>query len=245
MTSEPVSGGDATGSDDSAHPDAPHGRIVLGSRSPRRRELLTGLPGFGDEGEPGVRYEVEVLPPSTSDEPGFADCCDLESIRLRLSQIARMKAEDVRLQLGAQRRATGIAAVVTADTVIIVEDAAGRRLVLGQPTGDGWREQVRGWFADHLLGRTHLAATAVCLVSGSGRVLERVVESCVTMSGADGAWVDSYLDSHESLGKAGGYAIQGRAGELVTSVDGSRTNVIGLPVEDVTEMLGELGIDAG
>ena len=209
-------------------------RIVLGSRSPRRRQLLAQL--VGDD-------RIEVLPPSSVEEAGFDDTDDRTSIHRRLMEIARDKAEDVRLQLGAQRRATGIAAVLSADTVIVVSRADGKLQVLGQPPEPEWQDVVRQWFRDHFLGRTHTAATAVCIVSGSGLVRERVVESRVTFRDQDPEWLESYLESGESVGKAGGYAIQGRAAEAIERVEGSRDNVVGLPTEAVAEMLNELGID--
>ncbi|GIT28477.1 MAG: Maf-like protein [Planctomycetaceae bacterium] len=184
-----------------------------------------------------------MLPPSSVEEAGFDDTDDRTSIHRRLLEIARDKAEDVRLQLGAQRRATGIAAVLSADTVIVVSRADGKLQVLGQPPEPEWRDVVRQWFRDHFLGRTHTAATAVCIVSGSGLVRERVVESRVTFRDQDPEWLESYLESGESVGKAGGYAIQGRAAEAIERVEGSRDNVVGLPTEAVAEMLNELGID--
>ncbi len=209
-------------------------RIVLGSRSPRRRRLLAEL--VGDE-------RIEVLPPSSADEPGFADTPDRPSIHRRLLEIARAKADDVRLQLGAQRRATGMAAVLCADTVVVVSERDGTPRVLGQPPESEWRDVVRKWFQDHFFGRTHCVATAVCIVSGSGRLSERVVESAVTFRDEEPGWLESYLECGESVGKAGGYAIQGRAGEVTERVAGSTSNVVGLPIEAVTEMLCELGID--
>jgi len=209
-------------------------RIVLGSRSPRRRRLLAEL--VGDE-------RIEVLPPSSADEPGFADTPDRPSIHRRLLEIARAKADDVRLQLGAQRRATGMAAVLCADTVVVVSERDGTPRVLGQPPESEWRDVVRRWFRDHFFGRAHCVATAVCIVSGSGRLSERVVESEVTFRDEEPGWLESYLECGESVGKAGGYAIQGRAGEVIERVAGSTSNVVGLPIEAVTEMLCELGID--
>ncbi|HAB12534.1 MAG TPA: septum formation inhibitor Maf [Planctomycetaceae bacterium] len=209
-------------------------RIVLGSRSPRRRQLLAQL--VGEE-------RIEVLPPSSVEEAGFDDTDDRPSIHRRLLEIARAKADDVRLQLGAQRRADGIAAVLSADTVIVVSLPGGALGVLGQPPEPDWQDVVREWFRDHYLGRTHTAATAICVVSGSGLIRERVVESQVTFRDQDPEWLESYLECGESVGKAGGYAIQGRAGEAIERVEGSTDNVVGLPTEAVAEMLDELGID--
>ena len=213
---------------------APGAKIVLGSRSPQRLQLLAGL--IGED-------RIEVLPPSSGDEPGFADTTDLDSVHDRLRQIALAKATDVRLQLGAQRRATGIAAMICADTVIVVTEPDGSPCVLGQPRAADWQQQVGDWFCRYYLGQTHTAATAVCVVDGSGRVLERLVESRVTFRDVGSEWVERSLSSGEPVGKAGGYAIQGLAGEAVERIEGSTSNVVGLPVEVVAEMLSELGID--
>jgi septum formation protein len=209
-------------------------KIVLGSRSPQRHELLTGL--IGED-------RIEVLPPVCAQERGFGDTRTIDAIHDRLSQIAGGKADDVRLQLGAQRRATGIAAVICADTVIVVAEPDGTLCVLGQPCESNWQQEVGGWFERYYAGRTHTAATAVCVVSASGRVLERVVESRVTFGEVGSEWLKGYLASGESLGKAGGYAIQGLAGEVIERVEGSRSNVVGLPVEAVAEMFCELGVE--
>ncbi len=209
-------------------------KIVLGSRSPQRHELLTEL--IGED-------RIEVLPPVCAQEPGFGDTRTIDAIHDRLRQIARGKADDVRLQLGAQRRATGIAAVICADTVIVVAEPDGTLCVLGQPCESNWQQEVGGWFERYYGERTHTAATAVCVVSGSGRVLERVVESRVTFGEVGSEWLEGYLASGESLGKAGGYAIQGLAGEVIERVEGSRSNVVGLPVEVVAEMFCELGVE--
>lgn len=209
-------------------------KIVLGSRSPRRLDLLAGLVGVD---------RVEVLPPVCAEEADFSDTCQMDAIHDRLGQIARGKADDVRLQLGAQRRSTGIAAVICADTVIVVAEPDGTLCVLGQPCESNWQQEVGGWFERYYGERTHTAATAVCVVSGSGRVLERVVESRVTFGEVGSEWLEGYLASGESLGKAGGYAIQGLAGEVIERVEGSRSNVVGLPVEAVAEMFCELGVE--
>ena len=212
------------------------GRIVLGSRSPQRRELL------GQIVAPG---RIEVLPPASAGEQGFAGVTDEPAIHERLGEIVREKARDVRLQLGAQRRAAGMAAVVCADTVIAGINDDGTRCVLEQPPEENWQQTVRDWFLRFYLGRTHSAITAVHVVTGLGRVCERVVESQVTFHTGMESRLEDYLATGESRGKAGGYALQGEGGDFVEQVEGSISNVIGLPLEALLEMFEELGVDVG
>jgi septum formation protein len=216
-------------------------RVILGSRSPRRRELLALL----------VPAEcIEILPPASSEEPGFDGLTDWPAIRTRLQEIACHKAEHVRQQLGS-RAAT--VTVLTADTTIICgsgPDLADHStdpgallrpplLVLGQPPEDeNWAAVVRDWFVEHYAGRTHVAATAVCLVMPDGTRHERVATTAVTMRADVELWLDWYLATGEPRGKAGGYALQGAGSAFVTRVTGSLSNVVGLPLETLGEMLG-------
>ena len=169
---------------------------MLGSRSPQRRELLAQIVGPG---------RIEVLPPGSSSEKGFVDVTEEPAIHKRLNEIVLEKVQDVRLQLAAQRRATGMAAVVCADTVIVGINPDGTRCVLEQPPKENWQQTVRDWFQRFYLGRTHSALTAVHVVTGLGRVCERVVESQVTFHAGMESRLEDYLATGESRGKAGGY----------------------------------------
>lgn len=207
-------------------------RLILGSRSPRRRELLELL----------VPPElIEVRPPRSSDELGFEGLTSWLEIAQRLQRIAREKNADVLAQLSPRSEDAGL--VLTADTVIVGRDADARWQVLGQPPADeSWRDVVRGWFRDLYAGRSHLAATAVCLTERlSGRRLERIVQSQVWVRDDVEPLLDWYLATDEPRGKAGGYALQGLASVFVTRVEGSITNVVGLPLEALVEMLPQLG----
>lgn len=200
--------------------------IVLGSRSPRRKELLSLL-------VPTER--ILILPPSDPDEPGFEGLRDEAAIIDHLRQIARMKNQNVRARPECPREAL----VLTADTTIVA-GGPGDYTVLGQPpaTAD-WRATVRDWFHDHYFGQTHRAMTAVVLSHPDGRQVEQVAETRVTMRAADSALLDWYLDTDEPLGKAGGYALQGAGSVFIERVDGSLSNVVGLPVEVVRMMLSQ------
>lgn len=132
--------------------------------------------------------------------------------------------------------------VLTADT-IIVANAEGCPIILGQPPEPNWRETTKAWFENHLLGKTHRAATAVCLADVSGECFERVVVSDVTFSSNAEHLVEWYLDTEEPRGKAGGYGIQGAGSVFVSQVKGSLSNVIGLPLREVWEMFEELSVN--
>lgn len=206
-------------------------QLILGSRSPRRRGLLELL----------VSPEsIDVRPPSSSDELGFVGLSSWLDIAQRLQRIARDKNEDVLAQLSPS---DDLQLVLTADTTIVATDASGCYRVLGQPPDDdSCREVVRGWFRDFYAGRSHIAATAVCLTDPrTGRRLERIVQSQVWFRDDVEPLLDWYLATGEPLGKAGGYALQGLASLFVTRIEGSITNVVGLPLEALVELLPLLG----
>lgn len=141
--------------------------------------------------------------------------------------LARRKALAV-----ASRRADG-APVLGADTVVV--NAAGQ--VLGKPADAAEaRTMLRS-----LAGTTQLVITGVCLLA-EGREIADAVVTRVTMRDMTEAEVEAYIASGEPFGKAGGYAIQETGDRFVTQVDGSWSNVVGLPLERVTQMLRDLGL---
>jgi septum formation protein len=95
-----------------------------------------------------------------------------------------------------------------------------------------------------LTGRTHLVMTGIAVVeSDTGRTRSRVVESQVTLREADEAELRDYVATGESLDKAGAYALQGAGRRFIAGVEGSETNVIGLPLEETLAMLKEAGVE--
>ncbi len=203
------------------------GLITLASRSPRRLELLASVV---------PRERIRVVPPGTSDEAGFDGLHTLAAIEDRLRSIAAAKCDDVRSQLGSEAAAS---VVIAADTVIVVGDQDGERLVLGQPPETDWRETTRRWFLDHYAGRTHLALTALCIALGERR-RQTIVSTGVKIRTDAADYLDWYLGTEEPRGKAGGYAIQGVGSVLVDRIDGSLTNVIGLPLRELIDILHSL-----
>jgi septum formation protein len=207
-------------------------KIVLGSRSPRRRELLSSV--VGDN-------RLVILPPTTPHEPGFSDVSDEAAIERRLCEIVGLKYSDVCCQADvSQQTEQSETFIVVADTIVIADGENGTRHVLGQPDPDKWQDDVRTWFRRWLSGRTHDVWTGVRISRGK-ESRQFVVRSGVTFRTVNDDLLNWYLSTGESLGKAGGYAIQGHAAAFVTGLDGSLTNVIGLPVLEVLEGLTELG----
>jgi septum formation protein len=121
---------------------------------------------------------------------------------------------------------------LAADTVV----AAGRRILPKTETS----EEARACL-DLLSGRRHRVLTAVVLAEPGGRAVERIVESVVTFSRLTEAQVAAYLASMEWQGKAGGYAIQGRAASFIRFISGSYSNVVGLPLYETAQLLRGCG----
>ena len=171
-------------------------RYVLASRSPRRLELLQLVV------HPVL---IEVRQPNSPEEAGFDDCRNLDAIRLRMQEIARHKAEQIRLQINAEEsllHERPRTLIIAADTTVIVQDSNDNPLVLGQPPAtDDWRETVQTWFSEYYAGKTHLTATAVCVITPDGRSAERVVETQVTFRSDVSQWLNWYLLTESPPGK--------------------------------------------
>jgi septum formation protein len=209
--------------------------IVLGSRSLRRRELLAYL--VGEE-------RIAVRPPLDAAEAGFDGLQSVDELASRLTEIARRKNDDVRTQLEAEGAISRVAAILTADTIIVVTGDDCRLLVLGQPPSDEhWADVVREWFTKYLLHSPHLAMTALCITTPAGDRKEQVVTSRVTFRPDAAAWLDWYLRTGEPGGKAGGYGLQGAGSLFVERIEGSPSNVIGLPLLETMEALHALSVE--
>ncbi len=103
------------------------------------------------------------------------------------------------------------------------------------------QETVRRWFHEDFAGKTHVVATALILEHvDSAKRVSRVVNSRVTFTNDVDRWLDWYLATGESRGKAGGYALQGAGSIFVSNVEGSLSNVVGLPLAELLEMLETL-----
>lgn len=199
---------------------------VLGSRSPRRLELLTLL---------APQERIVVKPPVSPDEADFDGLTDRTAIRVRLSEIVFAKLRDVEQQLTTAEVKSSICLV--ADTIIIATDPAGRPIVLGKPPDHAWQATMRDWLTTYYSNRTHEAWTAVCVWGEQGVLLNEIVQSAVTFREITPPEIEWYVSTGESQGKAGGYALQGLASVFVSRVEGSLSNVVGLPLEAVRKVI--------
>jgi len=187
-------------------------RIVLASASPRRRELLSRV---------GIRFSMVPAPvEEISTLPGM--CSDL-AVQL----VARQKAIAV-----ARTQEPGTF-VLGADTVVV-----GPTGLLGKP---GTPERARAML-EQLRGTRHTVLTGICAVAApTGAEALGVSRSAVRMRQIDDPDLDAYVASGEPLDKAGGYAIQGGAGDWIEAVGGRVDTVVGLDVALALRLLAEVG----
>ncbi len=182
-------------------------RLILASNSPRRKELLRSA---------GFEFEVRASCTEEFPSPG-------ESPEAYVSRLAEEKARTV------ARTAEPNSLVLGADTEVVIDGQ-----ILGKPSGlDDAARMLR-----LLAGCTHRVITGVCLVQAPDRRLDlKCATTFVTFAPMSEQEIQSYARSGEPLDKAGAYGIQGLASRFVTRIDGSYSNVVGLPVSMVYEML--------
>ena len=161
-------------------------------------------------------------------EPDIVDPADLDETplpgelpRQHAARLARAKAEAVR-----SRHPDAI--VLAADTVV----ACGRR-ILGKPED----EAAARAFLTLLSGRRHRVIGAIVVMNPNGNASSREVVSQVLFKRLGKSEVAAYLATGEWRGKAGGYAIQGKAAAFVAWMAGSYSNVVGLPLYETTQLL--------
>jgi septum formation protein len=195
--------------------------LVLGSASPRRRELLLllGLP--------------VVVHPARADESSRAG----ETPNAYLGRIVAAKLDAVRsLSKGQGSSLRPGQAVLVADTIVVAPDGA----ILGKPSDE---EESRAML-ERLAGATHDVSTRFALAGGAHDLPAahaQTVTTRVTFRALEGAELRDYAAGGEGKDKAGGYAVQGMAAAFVQRIEGSYTNVVGLPLCEVMVALRNLG----
>ena len=187
-------------------------KLVLASGSPRRLQLLAQI---------GVEPD-RLLPVAIDETPKKS-----ESPRNLAKRLARQKAEAA---IAASKRDEELASalILTADTVV----GLGRRSLPKAELIDEAATCLR-----RLSGRSHRVYTSVCLVTPRRQIRQRLVETRVRFKRLSHEDIDSYLASGEWRGKAGGYAVQGFAAAFVVKINGSYSNVVGLPLYETMALL--------
>ena len=187
-------------------------RLVLASSSPRRADLLR---------ESGISFRVET--------PGVEEWSAEDFPEVQPGELARGNAR--RKARAVAGRKPGLA-VLAADTIVVCQGK-----ILGKPVDE---EMARQMLAS-LSGRIHEVVTAVVLVLPDGKkIRESVVRTRVKFRDLSPKEVDDYVRSTDVLDKAGAYALQEGGDRIVERVEGSRSNVIGLPMEIVLPWCEEL-----
>ncbi|RJQ83698.1 MAG: septum formation inhibitor Maf [Desulfobacteraceae bacterium] len=182
------------------------GRLILASKSPRRRYLLT---------QAGLKFEVI---PSDFDESAI----EFKEPGGYVRTLSRAKAEDI-----ASKHPHSW--VIGADTIVFINGE-----VLGKPRG---RDAARTMLT-HLSGQTHQVYTGftICCLE-KGKTMTETACTDVTFKTLSDDEIEWYIHTDEPFDKAGAYAIQGLGTFLVKRINGSYTNVVGLPVCEVIEYL--------
>jgi septum formation protein len=199
---------------------ARHDFVYLASQSPRRRQLLEQI---------GVSYEL-LLPEPGEDAEALEAVHAGEAPRAYVERVTRAKLHAARARL--RRSGLPPAPVLCSDTTV----ALGRR-ILGKPV-DAADALVT---LQSLAGRTHSVITAVAVSHGRREAMS-VSVSRVDFAEVSLADLQRYVASGEPFGKAGAYAVQGRAAAFVAHMAGSYSGIMGLPMYETNELLRQAGI---
>jgi septum formation protein len=193
--------------------------IYLASQSPRRQQLLEQL---------GVPFEL-LLPEAGEDAESLEIALENEAPHAYVKRVTGLKLESSLARL----RARGLpqAPVLCADTTVALG-----RTILGKPADAA---DARAMIA-RLSGRTHRVLTSVAIGTARRRVQATQV-SRVTFAAMTAAQIRRYVDSGEPMGKAGAYAVQGRAAAYISHISGSYSGIMGLPVFETRALLQSFG----
>lgn len=186
--------------------------LVLASESPRRLALLA---------------QAGIIPDTIQ-----AAAIDETIHRNETPRAYGLRLAEAKARAVAERWTGPPAVILAADTVV----ACGRRILPKADTDAEVRRCLK-----LLSGRNHIVLTAIAARSADRKIRTRIVESRVTLQRLTGADIDAYVRCSEGLGKAGGYAIQGRAEIFVRRLNGSYSNVVGLPLRETVTLLRASG----
>jgi septum formation protein len=193
--------------------------IYLASQSPRRRQLLEQM---------GVRHEL-LLPDPGEDTESIEEAVPGEAPARYVVRVTGLKLDAALARM--KRRGLPPAPVLCSDTTV-----ARGRTIYGKPADA--KDAAR--MLRELSGRTHRVLTAVAVQSGRKRQ-EALSDSRVTFAAMTPAQIKSYVEGGEPMGKAGAYAVQGRASAYISHISGSYSGIMGLPMHETAQLLRGLG----
>jgi septum formation protein len=191
--------------------------LLLASESPRRKALLAQ-----------VGIVPDLIKAAALDETPLKG----ELPRDYALRLAVEKAQTVAAKYRGEHHPKAPMLVLAADTVV----ACGRRILPKPEENAGVRACL-----ELLSGRRHQVLTAVAVVTPDGALRTRICATRMSFRSLTPAEIGIYVDCREGLGKAGGYAVQGRAEIFVESLNGSYSNVVGLPLADTVLLLRGVG----
>ena len=189
-------------------------RLILASASPRRAELLTA-----------AGYRFEILAASVDETPAVGESPADYTLR-----VAHDKARAVTLRSDSVSNDRD-AVLLAADTEVVVD---GR--ILGKPVDEAHAAEMLRL----LSGRVHDVLTAIVVVSAEA-VVSDVVRTAVSFLPLTSRQIEWYVDSGEPMGKAGAYAVQGRAAAHISHISGSYSGIMGLPMHETAQLLRAFG----
>ncbi len=189
--------------------------IYLASQSPRRRQLLEQL---------GVAYEL-LLPDADEDAEALEAVLPRESPVAYVERVTQLKLDAALQRL--KLRGLPAAPILCSDTTVALG-----RVIFGKPVDAA--DAVRMLAA--LSGKTHRVLTAVALGTPAQRQ-QALSISKVTFAAMNAAQISTYVASGEPMGKAGAYAVQGRAAALISHMSGSYSGIMGLPMFETAQLL--------
>jgi len=195
--------------------------IYLASQSPRRRQLLEQL---------GVRYEL-LLPDPDEDSESLEAVLPGEAPASYVKRVTRLKLEAAIQRL--KRRGLQAAPILCSDTTVALG-----RTIYGKPADA--KDAAR--MLRELSGATHRVLTAVAIGAGRKRV-EALSDSRVTLEALTATQIRRYVATGEPMGKAGAYAVQGRAAAHISHISGSYSGIMGLPMHETAQLLRAFGIE--
>lgn len=210
-----------------------HSFIYLASQSPRRQELLTQI---------GIRFELLLADPSEDAESLEIQLPDEPALAyVKRVTLAKLTAAKQRLHT----RGLPFAPILCADTTValMAEDGKStKEIILGKPTDHPDVKRI----LQLLSGKTHQVHTAVAVMRNphingdEPRLL--VSSSQVTFKSLTDEEINAYISTNEPMGKAGAYGIQGIGSCLISSISGSFSGIMGLPLYETSQLMHETGV---